>query len=70
MDDHLPMFEKYLTAYADMVYCKSPTGMDTSVYHDFDAYMRKLDPVGGYLSGKFGKQKSERLVNEFLFDYG
>ena len=70
VDDHLPMFEKYLTAYADMVYCKQPSGMDTSVYHDFDAYMTKLDPVGGYLSGKFGKDKAERLVNEFLFDYG
>ena len=70
VDDHLPMFKKYLTAYADMVYCKQPSGMDTSVYHDFDAYMTKLDPVGGYLSGKFGKQKAERLVKEFLFDYG
>ena len=70
VDDHLPMFEKYLTAYTDMVYCKSPTGVDTSVYSDFDKYMRKLDPVGGYLSGKFGKQRSERLVNEFLFGYG
>ena len=70
VDDHLPMFKKYLTTYADMVYCKRPTGMDTQVYIDFDTYMTKLDPVGGYLSGKFGKQKSERLVNEFLFDYG
>jgi hypothetical protein len=32
--------------------------------------MTKLDPVGGYLSSKFGKQRTERLVNEFLFDYG
>ena len=64
------MFKKYLTAYADMVYCKQPSGMDTSVYSDFDAYMTKLDPVGGYLSGKFGKDRAERLVNEFLFDYG
>ena len=39
-------------------------------YHDFDKYMRKLDPVGGYLSGKFGKEKSESLVNDFLFTYG
>ena len=31
MDDHLPMFEKYLTAYQTMVECKSPTGMDTEV---------------------------------------
>ena len=70
VNDHLEMFKKYLTIYADMLECKQPTGLDTSVYKDFDSYMTKLDPVGGYLSGKFGKQRSERLVNEFLFDYG
>ena len=70
VDEHLEMFKKYLTIYADMLECKQPTGMDTSVYSDFDAYMTKLDPVGGYLSGKFGKKRSERLVNEFLFSYG
>jgi len=70
VDQHLDMFEKYLTIYADMVECKQPTGLDTSVYKDFDAYMTKLDPVGGYLANKFGKDKAERLVNEFLFNYG
>ena len=50
--------------------CKQPIGLDTSSYKDFDSYMTKLDPVGGYLSSKFGKQRSERLVNEFLFAYG
>ena len=40
------------------------------VYKDFDAYMTKLDPVSGYLSGKFGKEKAESLVNDFLFCYG
>ena len=44
--------------------------IDTSVYKDFDAYMTKLDPVSGYLSGKFGKEKAESLVNDFLFTYG
>ena len=70
VDDHLEMFKKYLTIYADMLECKQPNGLDTSVYEDFDSYMTKLDPVGGYLSSKFGKQRSERLVNEFLFQYG
>ena len=46
-----------------------PTGLDTSVYKDFDTYMTKLDPVKGYLSGKFGAEKSESLVNDFLFCY-
>ena len=53
-----------------MVECKQPTGTDTSVYRAFDAYMTKLDPVGGYLAKKFGKFNSEKLVNEFLFNYG
>ena len=70
VDNHLPMFEKYLTAYQTMVQCSMPNGEDTTVYHDFDKYMTKLDPVGGYLSGKFGKEKAESLVNDFLFCYG
>ena len=70
VDKHLEMFKKYLTIYRDMVEFKQPIGLDTNVYKDFDAYMTKLDPVKGYLSGKFGKDKSERLVNEFLFTYG
>ena len=49
---------------------EKPTEVDTSVYKDFDAYMTKLDPVSGYLSGKFGKEKAESLVNDFLFTYG
>jgi len=70
VDDHLDMFKTYLTKYKDMLELKKPTEVDTSVYKDFDAYMTKLDPVSGYLSGKFGKEKAESLVNEFLFTYG
>ena len=63
------MFEKYLTTYKSMLESSVPDGNDTSVYKDFDAYMTKLDPVGGYLTGKFGKEKAESLVNDFLFCY-
>ena len=70
VNEHLDMFKKYLTKYKDMVELEKPTGMDTHVYKDFDSYMTKLDPVAGYLSGKFGKDKADRLVNEFLFTYG
>ena len=63
------MFIKYLTKYKNMLELEKPTGTDTSVYKDFDAYMTKLDPVGGYLANKFGKDNAERLVNEFLFNY-
>ena len=70
VDDHLEMFTTYLTKYRDMIELEKPTEVDTSVYKDFDAYMTKLDPVSGYLSGKFGKEKAESLVNDFLFTYG
>ena len=53
-----------------MLELEKPQGTDTSLYKDFDAYMTKLDPVSGYLSGKFGKEKAESLVNDFLFTYG
>ena len=69
VDEHLEMFTTYLTKYKNMLECEKPTGNDTSVYKDFDAYMTKLDPVGGYLTGKFGKEKAESLVNDFLFCY-
>ena len=70
VDEHLDMFKKYLTAYKTMVECSMPTEEDTTVYNDFDKYMTKLDPVGGYLTGIFGKEKAESLVNDFLFCYG
>ena len=69
VDDYLGMFTEYLLKYKEMVDESKPTGMDTSVYKDFDTYMTKLDPVKGYLSGKFGAEKSESLVNDFLFCY-
>ena len=70
VDEHLDMFKLYLTKYKEMLELEKPTEVDTSVYKDFDAYMTKLDPVSGYLSGKFGKEKAESLVNDFLFTYG
>ena len=70
VNDHLEMFKTYLTKYKNMLELERPTGNDTSFYKDFDAYMTKLDPVGGYLAGKFGKEKAESLVNDFLFTYG
>ena len=70
VDEHLEMFTNYLTKYKEMVELEKPTGEDISCYKDFDAYMTKLDPVSGYLAGKFGKEKAESLVNDFLFTYG
>ena len=70
VDQHLDMFNRYLTKYKNMVEYEKPYGTNTEEYKDFDAYMTKLDPVSGYLTGKFGKYKAERLVNDFLFTYG
>ena len=70
VDDHLEMFTTYLTKYRDMIELKKPIGIDTNQYKDFDSYMTKLDPVAGYLSGRFGKESADSLVNDFLFTYG
>ena len=71
VDAHLPMFEKYLQCWIDMLEAgKTNWRTDTTEYKDFDAYMTKLDPVGGFLAGKFGKEKADSLVNDFLFSYG
>ena len=67
---YLSTFKDYLTNFNFMLELEKPTGTDTSEYKDFDAYMTRLDPVGGYLKGKFGKEKAESLVNDFLFEYG
>ncbi len=48
---------------------KGKDGIDTTVYSDFDTYMTKLDPVRGYLKSKFGEDKSESFVDDFLFSY-
>ena len=63
-------FKEYLTKYKDMLELEKPTGNDTSFYEDFDAYMTRLDPVSGFLTGKFGKERADSLVNNFLFTYG
>ncbi len=69
VDEHLPMFKEYLTKYKEMIEDNKPMGLDTTVYHDFDTYMTELDPVRGYLKAKFGEDKSESFVDNFLFSY-
>lgn len=69
VDDHLPMFKKYLETYKNMLLDVKPIGKDVSEYKDFDTYMTKLDPVAGYLKSNFGAEKSEQFVSDFLFSY-
>ena len=66
---YLSEFKQYLAKYKEMIDNNKPVGEDTTVYSDFDTYMTKLDPVRGYLKGKFGEEKSESFVNDFLFSY-
>ena len=69
VDQYVGEFAQYMQAYFRMVDAVEPDGEDTSVYADFDTYMTRLDPVGGYLKGIFGEERAEQLVKEFLFCY-
>ena len=69
VDEHLPMFRRYLEVYKEMIDEHKPTGEDTTQYHDFDDYMIRLDPISGYLSNRFGKKEAETLIKEFFFSY-
>jgi len=69
VNTYLPTFKYYLSKYREMIDDTKPEGEDTTVYHDFDTYMTELDPVRGYLTAKFGKDKSESFVDDFLFSY-
>ena len=69
VDQYVGEFAQYIDAYWKMVNAVEPDGEDTSAYADFDAYMTKLDPVGGYLKGIFGEERAEQLVKSFLFCY-
>ena len=51
VDQYVGEFAHYMQAYFRMVDAVEPDGEDTSVYADFDTYMTRLDPVGGYLKG-------------------
>lgn len=67
VNDYLPDFKKYVTTYKALLDTYKPTGSDYSAYNDFNRYMRKLDPVEGYLAHKFDKEFAKQYVEEFLF---
>ena len=69
VDTYLPEFREYLETYRKIVDEALPTGEDTSFYGDFDTYMKKLDPILGYLSGNFGKENANRMMDEYFFPY-
>lgn len=67
VDEYLDDFRRYVEAYRLLLHTYNPTESNYSEYRDFDTYMRKLDPVEGYLSGKFGKEYAKQYVEDFLF---
>lgn len=69
VNDYLEDFRNYVKHFKSLLYETKPNGSDKMFYSDFDCYMKKLDPVSGYLSSNFGKEKTETLVENFLFSY-
>lgn len=67
VDEYLDDFRTYVEAYRLLLHTYRPEETEYSEYRDFDTYMRKLDPVEGYLSGKFGKEYAKLYVENFLF---
>jgi hypothetical protein len=69
VNDYLTDFKKYILSYKKMIEFENPIETNTEEYVDFDTYMHKLDPVGGFMRSKFGKDFAEDYVNNFLFPY-
>ena len=69
VDNYLDDFKKYVLSYKELVESENPTEENVEEYVDFDTYMHKLDPVGGFMRSKFGQEFAEDYVNNFLFSY-
>ena len=69
VNNYLDDFKQYLTVYKDIVETEAPYGYDAFQYRDFDAYMRKLDPISGFMRSIYDEQKSKAFVDDFLFVY-
>ena len=69
VDYYLPEFRLYLQTYRKMIDDAKPTGEDISFYQDFDTYMKKLDPILGYMSSNFGEDNANLMMDEFFFPY-
>ena len=69
VDYYLPEFRLYLETYRKMIDDAKPTGEDISLYQDFDTYMKKLDPILGYMSSNFGEDNANLMMDEFFFPY-
>ena len=69
VDYYLPEFRLYLETYRKMIDKAKPTGEDISFYQDFDTYMKKLDPILGYMTSNFGEDNANLMMDKFFFPY-
>ncbi len=69
VDNYLPQFRQYLEVYRKMIDDSKPMGIDLHSYKDFDTYMKRLDPILGYMIQRFGKEKANLMMDEFFFSY-
>ena len=69
VDKYLPEFREYLETYRKMIDEAQPTGEDTTEYKDFYIYMKKLDPILGYMTSRFGADNADRMMDQFFFPY-
>lgn len=69
VDNYLHDFKSYLNVYKEIVYSDAPFGYNTLQYADFDEYMRRLDPISGFMKSTYDEAKAHSFVNDFLFVY-
>ena len=69
VNDYISDFKRYITTYKELVENNNPIEENIQEFVDFDTYMYKLDPVGGFMKSKFGENFSEDYVKNFLFPY-
>jgi hypothetical protein len=69
VNQYIGDFKKYIVCYKELVETLNPSESNTKEYVDFDSYMYKLDPVGGFMKSKFGEEFAEKYVKDFLFPY-
>lgn len=69
VNNYLDDFRQYLNVYKDVIENDKPHGYDVFQYRDFDKYMRKLDPISGFMKSIYDEEKSKSFVENFLFVY-
>lgn len=69
VNNFLEDFSRYIISYKEMIDSENPIESNVEEFVDFDTYMYNLDPVGGFMKSKFGKEFAEEYVKNFLFPY-